>query len=226
VATSVPEDMPAISAEEIEARAALVLSLRRLGVRDRAVLSAVENVPRRLFLTAGHHRLAYEDRPLPIECGQTVSAPSLVARIVEALELSENRSVLEVGTGSGYLTAVMSHVAGRIDSLDRYRTLADLARQRIAALKLENVVVHHGDGLQGFVERAPYDRIIMTGAVQKVPETLFAQLSANGILIAPLGAPGELQNLVRFRKGDGGTDEEVLEQIRTVSLISGKAELL
>lgn len=226
MARSVPEDIPVVSAEEIEARAALVLALRRLGVRDRVVLSAVEHVPRRLFLTAAHHRLAYEDRPLPIECGQTVSSPSLVARAVEALELSESRSILEVGTGSGYQTAVLAHVAGRIDSIDRYRTLAELARQRVAALKLDNVVIHHGDGLQGFLERAPYDRIILTGAVQNVPETLFAQLSANGILIAPVGPPGELQHLTRYRKADGGMTKEVLEQVRAVTLTGGKAELL
>lgn len=221
-----PENPRAVDPDESQARAQLVLTLRGQGIGDRAVLSAIERVPRRLFLAAVHHGLAYEDASLPIECGQTVLAPSFVARIVQALQLTASHRVLEVGTGSGYQAAVLAHVAGEVESIDRYRTLANLAGQRIAALKLANVRTHHGDGLEGMKQKAPFDRIVLTGAVAEVPELLLRQLAPDGILIAPVGEAGQLQTLVRITRQEGGERREDLDTVRLVSLRPGRAEQL
>lgn len=222
----VPEDATAVSAEEAEARAGLILALRRRGIGDRDVLAAIERVPRRLFLSSRHHSLAYEDLPIPIECGQSVSAPSHVARVVQALNLSQEHSVLEVGTGSGYQAAVLGHLAGSVATIDRYRTLVDLAVQRIAALKLRNVSLQHADGLLGLREKAPYDRIVLTGSVMAIPEELPAQLAPGGILVAPIGAAGGEQVLTRFISDGGGLRSEPVEAVRMVSLTPGEAERL
>ncbi|WP_417670460.1 protein-L-isoaspartate(D-aspartate) O-methyltransferase [Roseibium sp.] len=221
-----PEDPGAVDQDEAQARAQLILTLRGQGISDRAVLSAMERVPRRLFLAAAHHPLAYEDSVLPIECGQVVLAPSFVARVVQALQVEERHRVLEIGTGSGYQAAILAHLAGSVDSIDRYRTLASLASQRTAALKLANVRVHDGDGLAGLKQRAPFDRIILTGAVSDVPEILLSQLAPDGVLIAPIGQPGEIQMLVRIRRSEGGDQREELEPVRMVALTAGRAEQL
>ncbi|WP_417683932.1 protein-L-isoaspartate(D-aspartate) O-methyltransferase [Roseibium sp.] len=221
-----PEDARAVDTDEAQARAQLILSLRGQGIGDRAVLSAVERVPRRLFLAAVHHQFAYEDSILPIECGQVVLAPSFVARIVQALRVEARHKVLEIGTGSGYQAAILAHVAGSVDSIDRYRTLATLAAQRTAALKLSNVRVHEGDGLDGLKARAPFDRIILTGAVNAVPEALLNQLAPDGILIAPVGDMGNVQQLTRITRDGDGLHVEELEPVRMIALTSGKASIL
>ncbi len=191
-------DASDVSSDEAEARAALVLTLRGRGIGDTAVLSAIERVPRRLFLAARHHKFAYDDSPLPIECGQIVSAPSRVAQVAQALELSRGLRVLEIGTGSGYQAAVLGLLAERVDSLDRFQTLAGLAAQRTAALKLGNVVIHHADGFNGLRQNAPYDRIVLTGAVHDIPPELMFQLGPQGILVAPIGPAGLPQRLIRL----------------------------
>lgn len=219
-------DAPAVTHDEFEARASLVLSLRRRGISDRRVLSAIERVPRRLFLAARLHRYAYEDCLLPIECGQVVSAPSLVAKMAEALEIQPGHRVLEVGTGSGYQTAVLSHLCQHVFTVERYQTLISLARQRLAALKISNCELHHADGLQGLRERAPFDRIVLTGSVPSIPDVLKGQLTSNGILIAPVGWPGKVQTLVRFRRGEESDKEEHLGELRLVALRPGRADFL
>lgn len=211
------------TADEVEARAALVLGLRRRGIGDRAVLSAIERVPRRLFLSAVHHNLAYDDAALPIECGQVVSAPSFVARVMQELELKPEHSVLEVGTGSGYQAAVLSHLAGRVESVDRYQTLVDLAGQRTAALKLKTVRIHHADGLLGLSAQGPYDRIVLNGSVTEIPQGLFAQLKPGGILIAPLGIPREPQTLIKLNRAGGSEERRKLGVVRMISLLPGLA---
>lgn len=215
-----------VSSDEVEARAALVLTLRGHGIGDTAVLSAIERVPRRLFLTARHHKLAYEDSPLPIECGQIVSAPSRVAQVAQALELSRGHCVLEVGTGSGYQAAVLGHLAERVDSLDRYKTLVSLAAQRTAALKLGNVAIHHADGFAGLRQHAPFDRIVLTGAVSELPPELLLQLRTPGILIAPVGAAGQPQVLTRLRRTDAGDVFEKIDMVRVTTLVPGQAQKL
>ncbi|MBN9670478.1 protein-L-isoaspartate(D-aspartate) O-methyltransferase [Roseibium aggregatum] len=212
--------------DEAEARAALVLGLRRRGIGAREVLSAIERVPRRLFLSARHHGLAYEDAALPIECGQTVSAPSLVALAVQALRLAPDHSVLEIGTGSGYQAAVLAHIAARVETIDRFATLTDLANRRFAALKLENVKARQIDGFAGFKQKGPYDRIVVTAAVEAVPDAWVQQLKPGGYLVAPVGKPKQPQSLIKFHKADNVMTAETLVQIRTVMLQPGLANKL
>ncbi|MEJ8475996.1 protein-L-isoaspartate(D-aspartate) O-methyltransferase [Roseibium algae] len=223
---NLPSDPLSVDSDEARARAKLVLTLRGLGIGDRAVLSAIERVPRRLFLSAAHHGLAYEDSSIPIECGQAVLAPSFVARIVQSLQIEAGQRILEVGTGSGYQAAVLAHLGAEVDSIDRYSTLASLARQRIAALKLSNVRIHKGDGLEGLKQNAPFHRIVLTGAVTEIPEALLSQLGPRGILIAPVGEPSAPQRLVRIIRGDDKDEQQVLEIVRMVSLTKGRSERL
>lgn len=214
---------PEPSAHEIEARAALVLELRSQGLRDRRVISAIERVPRRFFLTARLQRHAYENRALPIECGQTISQPSVVGMMTEALDVHDDHKVLEIGTGSGFQAAVLGFLAREVHTVERYRTLADLARERLSALRVDNVTVHFGDGTQGLAEHAPYDRIIVTAAATDVPKALFDQLAIGGKLIAPVGASGGIQDLVLFEKTPRGLERHALAAVRFVPLIEGAA---
>ncbi|MBA5776734.1 protein-L-isoaspartate(D-aspartate) O-methyltransferase [Stappia sp. F7233] len=214
-----PEPTP----QEVEARAALVLQLRKQGLRDRRVLSAIERVPRRFFLTAKLQRHAYEDRALPIECGQTISQPYVVGMMSEALDVHADHKVLEIGTGSGFQAAVLGYLAAEVHTVERYRTLADLARERLSALKIDNVTVHFGDGMLGLSEHAPYDRIIVTAAGAEVPKALFDQLVVGGKLIAPVGASGGIQELVLFEKTSRGIEKHALAAVRFVPLVEGAA---
>lgn len=212
--------------DETEARAALTLALRRRGVGARDVLTAIERVPRRLFLSARHHGLAYEDAALPIECGQSISAPSLVAFSVQALGLTRDHAVLEIGTGSGYQAAVMAHLAKRVETLDRFATLKDLATRRFAALKLDNVRARQADGFDGLKQKGPFDRIIVTAAVDTVPDSWVQQLKPGGLLLAPVGSAKQVQSLIRFQKADGVMTAETLMSLRTVMLQPGVAKKL
>ncbi|WP_422376297.1 protein-L-isoaspartate(D-aspartate) O-methyltransferase [Roseibium sp.] len=212
--------------DEAEARAALTLALRQRGVGARDVLTAIERVPRRLFLSARHHGLAYEDTALPIECGQSISAPSLVAFAVQSLGLSKEHAVLEIGTGSGYQAAVMAHLAARVETLDRFATLKDLAARRFAALKLENVKARQADGFDGLKQKGPFDRIIVTAAVETVPDSWVQQLKPGGYLLAPVGSSKQVQSLIRFQKADGVMTAETLMSLRTVMLQRGVAKML
>ncbi|NVK34806.1 MAG: protein-L-isoaspartate(D-aspartate) O-methyltransferase [Rhodobacteraceae bacterium] len=211
---------------EAEARAHFVLSLRKRGVSNTALLSALERVPRRLFLPAIYHIYAYEDVMLPIECGQAVLAPSYIARVIQMLDTSQGDSVLEIGTGSGYQTAILSHLAARVVSVERYSTLASLAKQRIDALKLENVTIQEADGLGGCRQHAPFDRIVLTGAVKEVPDTLVSQLSPSGLLIAPIGPEGEVQVLTKVQMEGDVETRQSFGEVRMVSLRSGRAEFM
>lgn len=212
--------------DEAEARAALVLGLRQRGIASVEILSAIERLPRRLFLTARHHKLAYEDTALPMECGQTMSAPSDVAFALQALEVKPDQVVLEVGTGSGYQTAVLSQLARHVYSLERYETLVKLAEQRLAAMKQDNVTLLHADGLAGLEKKAPFDRIILNGSVSEIPDELMAQLTPGGILIAPLGQPGCAQSLVRLIKTESVGASKTLGEVRMISLMRGIAHHL
>lgn len=214
------------SFNEAEARAQFVLGLRQRGVSNTGLLSAIERVPRRLFLPAVYHQHSYEDGMLPIECGQAVLPPSHIARVLNLLEVGEEHSVLEVGTGSGYQTAILGHLADRVISLERYATLAKLASQRIAALKLYNVKVEQGDGLEGLSQYGPYDRIVLNGAVKDVPQQLISQLSEDGILIAPIGPEGEIQVLTKVSMEENVASQQGFGEVRMVSLRPKRAEHL
>jgi protein-L-isoaspartate(D-aspartate) O-methyltransferase len=212
--------------DEAEARAALVLGLRQRGIASVNILSAIERLPRRLFLAARYHNLAYEDTALPMECGQTMTAPGEVAFALQLLDLQPDQTVLEVGTGSGYQTAILSQLVRHVYSLDRYQTLLKLADQRLAALKQTNVALEHRDGLSGLEKKAPFDRIVMNGAVSEIPDTLIAQLRPDGILIAPLGPPGNAQSLVRITNAESIGASKTVAEVRRVSLMPGVAQHL
>lgn len=212
--------------DEVEARAALVLALRRRGISATGVLAAIERVPRRWFLSARHHRLAYEDAALPIECGQSISPPSLVAFVLQALQIEPGHTVLEIGTGSGYQAAILSHLASRVETLDRYATLTDLANKRFAALKLVNVKAHQADGHKGFRSKGLFDRIVVTAAVETIPDIWTQQLKPGGLLIAPVGKAKQPQILIRYQKGENVVSADDLKELRTVMLVPGIAAKL
>lgn len=216
----------ALDARDRERVARLVLGLRTRGVSDMAVLGAIEQIPRKLFVMAEDRDCALADRPKVIECGQTAMAPSVVGRCLQALRLAPGQRILDVGTGSGYTAAVMARIAGKVFTLDRYQTLVELAAERFAALRLDNVVAAVGDGLQGWRDHAPFDRIFVAGAVAEIPSLLVEQLRPEGILLAPVGAAGEWQQLVRVTRADRGVETETVMDVRFTALTPGRAATL
>ncbi len=207
-------------------RAAFILRLRQRGIRDLAVLRAIELVPRPLFVDPMMRRHAYDDVALPIACGQTMSQPSLVASMTEALGVTADQTVLEVGTGSGYQAAVLSHLAARVVTVDRYRSLVSEAQTRFEVLGLRNVTAYVGDGMNGMPARAPFDRILVTAAAPDIPPALMDQLKLGGVIVAPLGAPEEVQTLVRIVKEQSGRSRTDLMKVRFVPLVPGAAATL
>jgi protein-L-isoaspartate(D-aspartate) O-methyltransferase len=205
------------------ARARIILALRQAGVTDSLVLNAIETIPRDVFMSAGFENRAWEDAALPIECGQTISQPYVVGVMTAALELTGREKVLEIGTGSGYQTAILARLSRRVFTLERYRTLLRLAQARHEALKLSNIVSKCADGGQGWADQGPFDRIIFTCASPTRPDALLAQLAPGGILVAPVGA-GAVQELLRYRlRADGVFEEEALMDVRFVPLLPGVA---
>src|ERR1700690_1941346 len=173
-----------------------LLTLRRRGIGDQAVLRAMDEVPRERFVETEFTGSAYADQALPIDCGQTISQPYVVAYMTEQLTLRPHHRVLEVGTGSGYQAAVLSRLAREVVSIERYRTLAEQARGRLAALGYDNVEVVTGDGFAGVPARAPYDRIIVTAAAATLPQTLIDQLADNSVMLLPLGPRDGTQHII------------------------------
>ena len=206
--------------------AGFLLRLRRQGITDRRVLSALEAVPRRLFVPHGARETAYLERALPIDCGQTISAPELVGLMTASLDVQPDHQVLEIGTGSGYQAAVLSHLARHVYTIERFRTLSELAQLRFKTLKLTNITAVVGDGTLGWPANATFHRIIITAATEAVPPPLFEQLRPGGILLAPVGPVDGTQALTRYRRGDTGLTSEILGEVRFVPLIPGKAERL
>jgi protein-L-isoaspartate(D-aspartate) O-methyltransferase len=207
-------------------RMQFLLGLRRRGISDPAVLRAMDEVPREHFVENVFVESAYADQALPIACGQTISQPYVVAYMTEQLGVQGGHRVLEVGTGSGYQAAVLSRLAREVVSVERYRTLADTARKRLAALGYDNVDVLAGDGLAGVPERGPYDRIIVTAAAETVPDALVADLAEGGLMVLPLGPHAGPQRLVKLTKGEQGINQEDLIGVRFVPLLPGKAREL
>jgi len=177
-------------------RMEFLLTLRRRGISDQAVLRAMDEVPRVRFVEAEYAASAYADQALPIPCGQVISQPYLVAYMTEQLALRPHHRVLEVGTGSGYQAAVLSRLAREVVTIERYRTLADKARERLAALGYDNVEVITGDGLVAVPGKGPYDRIMVTAAAEEVPQSLLDQLADGGIMVLPLGPNDGPQQIV------------------------------
>ena len=205
----------------------LILRLRRAGVSDPRVVSAIESVPRELFVSADAQDEAYAERPLPIECGQTISAPVIVGIMTNALDVGERDRVLEIGTGSGYQAAVLSRLCRRVYTIERFRTLTEAAEQRFRTLRLANVTTLTGDGMKGWPEQAPFDRIIVTAAGEAVPEALKEQVKVGGVIVMPVGPQDGIQKLMRLeRMEDGGFNEKMLADVRFVPLIPGRAARL
>jgi protein-L-isoaspartate(D-aspartate) O-methyltransferase len=203
-----------------------LLNLRRHGIADAAVLRAMDEVPREHFVPNAYADAAYRDQALPISCGQTISQPYVVAYMTERLEIGPQHRVLEVGTGSGYQTAVLSRLAREVVTIERYRTLADSARARLATLGYANVEVVAGDGLAGIPEKAPFDRIIVTAAAEEVPQALVDQLADGGVMVFPLGPHSGAQVIVKLTKTKDGLGREDLIGVRFVPLLPGKAREL
>lgn len=205
--------------------AELVQILTSGGFSDERILAAIAAVPRRLFLAAPYQPGAYADRALPIECGQTQSAPSTTALLAAALDVSAGHKVLEVGCGSGYQAAVLAELAQRVYTLDRYRTLVDLAEDRIALLKIGNVQPIHADGFDGHAKQAPYDRILIDGAVERIPPPLMDQLADHGVLIAPVGGRAS-QMLVKVVRDGRLFHRTEIGEVRFIPLVEGLAARL
>ena len=202
------------------------LTLRRRGISDQAVLRTMEEVPREAFVEKGDLAYAYRDSALGIECGQTISQPFVVAYMTEQLGVQRSHRVLEIGAGSGYQAAILSKLCRQVVSIERYRTLADSARKRLAKLGYDNVEVILGDGYDVPENLGSFDRIIVTAAMESVPEKLLERLEPGGILIAPVGPHHGIQTLVRVVKNEAGFDRKELVDVRFVPALPGIAREL
>ena len=207
-------------------RMQFLLTMRRRGIGDAAVLRALDEVPREHFVGREFEETAYADQALPIACGQTISQPYVVAYMTEQLDVHPEHKVLEIGTGSGYQAAILSRLAQEVVSIERYRTLADAARSRIETLGYQNVEVRTGDGLAGAPDKAPFHRIMVTAAAETVPETLLEQLADDGAMLLPLGPHGGVQRLMKVTKSCGELKQEELLGVRFVPLLPGQAREL
>ena len=200
------------------------MALRRQGITDNDVLSAVELVPRDLFVAESFASHAYDDKALPIECGQTISQPYVVAYMTQALQSNDRCKVLEIGTGSGYQAAVLSHLCRRVYSIERYRSLLVQAQARFDQLGLTNITAVTGDGSKGWPEQAPFDRIIVTAAAAEIPENYVEQLKIDGIMLIPVTTSGNVQTLVRIIRQEDRVVREDLLPVRFVPLVEGVAK--
>src|ERR1700686_464755 len=202
------------------------LTLRRRGISDQAVLRAMEEIPREVFVEPADRGEAYRDSALGIACGQTISQPFVVAYMTEQLQLQKHHRVLEIGTASGYQAAILARLSGHVLTIERYRTLADRARARLARLGCDNVEVMLGDGFDLPASSGTFDRIIVPAAMEQVPGALMERLEPGGILIAPVGPHHGTQTLVRITRTDAGFDRKALVDVRFVPALPGIAREL
>ena len=207
-----------------EQKMQFILSIRSKGVVDNNVLKALETVNREQFLKGLFVQRAYEDTPLPIECGQTISQPSIVGLMTQALRITNRDKILEIGTGSGYQTAILSKLARRIYSVERFKPLYEQAIEIFRKLQLNNITSVWGDGSQGVVEQQPFDRIIVTAAAEDPPPTLLNQLKIGGIMVIPVGQSDEIQKLIRVERTEKNFKYEDLCDVRFVPLLEGREE--
>ena len=198
-----------------------LFALRSRGVTDARVLTAMEKVDRGLFVKGIFAARAYEDMPLPIACGQTISQPSVVGLMTQALNVGPRDTVLEIGTGSGYQAAILAQLARRVYTVDRWRRLTREAAELFRQLGLVNVTTITADGSYGLPDQAPFDRIIVTAAAEDPPGPLLAQLKPGGIMVVPVGQSDAVQHLIKVTRGEKGFDYEELRQVRFVPLVEG-----
>jgi protein-L-isoaspartate(D-aspartate) O-methyltransferase len=201
-----------------------VYTLRSRGVTNADVLKAMEQTDRSDFLEGIFQERAFEDTPLPIACGQTISQPTVVGLMTQALEVTRRCKVLEVGTGSGYQAAILARLARRVYTVERHRRLARRTRELFQSLGLHNITVVHGDGSHGLPEQAPFDRIIVTAAAEDPPQILLDQLRPGGIMVLPVGQSNAVQTLIRIAKTENGLDYTDLGEVRFVPLVEGVAQ--
>ena len=202
------------------------LTLRRRGISDQAVLRAMEEIPREAFVEASDRAEAYRDSALGIACGQTISQPFVVAYMTEQLKLQKSHRVLEFGTGSGYQAAILSRLCRQVLTIERYRTLADSARTRLEKIRCDNVEVLLGDGFDIPAGAGQFDRIIVTAAMEQIPDALAQRLEPGGILIAPVGPHRGTQTLIRLIRTDAGFERKELVDVRFVPALPGIAREL
>ncbi|WP_425101266.1 protein-L-isoaspartate(D-aspartate) O-methyltransferase [Tropicibacter sp. S64] len=204
-----------------EAKMQFLFALRSKGVTETAVLEAMERIDRGDFIQGYFQDRAYEDMPLPIACGQTISQPSVVGVMTQALQVGPRDKVLEVGTGSGYQAAILSLLARRVYTVDRHRRLVAAAKAIFDALGITNITAFTADGSHGLADQAPFDRILVTAAAEDPPGPLLAQLKIGGIMVVPVGQSDAVQRLIRVTRHDGGFDYEELRPVRFVPLVEG-----
>lgn len=204
-----------------ERKMRFLFALRSHGVTDARVLTAMERVDRGHFVRGLFSERAYEDMPLPIACGQTISQPSVVGIMTQALAVSPRDKVLEVGTGSGYQAAILAQLARRVYTVDRHRRLVREATQIFQAMDLVNITAITADGSYGLPEQAPFDRIIVTAAAEDPPGPLMAQLKPGGIMVVPVGQSDAVQSLIKVVRTETGFDYEELRSVRFVPLVEG-----
>ena len=202
----------------------LIMELRRQGIADTRVLAALERVPRDRFVADQFLKHAYDNIALPITQGQTISQPFVVAYMTEALRIGDRMKVLEIGTGSGYQTAVLAKLSRRVYTIERYRSLLQSAEKRLADLKITNITTKLGDGIKGWPEQAPFDRILVTAAADHRPASLIEQLSPEGgIMVAPVSVSATEQDIIRYTRRGNDVEEERLIPVRFVPLLPGIA---
>ncbi|MBP0480957.1 protein-L-isoaspartate(D-aspartate) O-methyltransferase [Sagittula salina] len=206
---------------DADSKMQFVFALRSKGVTDTAVLSAMEKIDRGLFIKGYFAERAYEDMPLPIACGQTISQPSVVGLMTQALQVGPRDKVLEVGTGSGYQAAILSQLARRVYTVDRHRRLVTQARRVFDTLELANITAFTADGSFGLPDQAPFDRILVTAAAEDPPGPLLAQLKIGGIMVVPVGQSDAVQHLIRVIRTETGFDYEEMRPVRFVPLVEG-----
>ena len=204
-----------------ERKMRFLFALRSRGVTDSRVLTAMEKVDRGLFVRGTFADRAYEDMPLPIACGQTISQPSVVGLMTQALQVNPRDTVLEVGTGSGYQAAILSQLARRVYTVDRYRRLTREAGELFRKLDLVNITTITADGSHGLPDQAPFDRILVTAAAEDPPGPLLEQLKPGGIMVVPVGQSDAVQALIKVTRTQSGFDYEELRPVRFVPLVEG-----
>jgi protein-L-isoaspartate(D-aspartate) O-methyltransferase len=207
--------------DEATRKMQFLYALRSKGVTDKRVLSAMETIDRGPFIRGIFSDRAYEDMPLPIACGQTISQPSVVGLMTQALHISPRDKVLEIGTGSGYQAAILSRLARRVYTIDRHSRLVREAREIFDALDLTNITAITADGSFGLPDQAPFDRIIVTAAAEDPPGPLMEQLKVGGTMVVPVGQSDAVQHLIVVRKLETGVEYEELRQVRFVPLLEG-----
>ncbi len=215
-----------LASDEREGFAAFLLRLRGKGTAPKALIAALEATPRAGFVSGHYHAVAWSERMLPIECGEALEGADVQAAVIAALAIEPGSRVLEIGTGSGYTAAVMARLAGRVVTIDRYRTLADQARQRFEALGIANAIARQADGSNGLPGEGPFDRIVAWAAFDSLPRFLLDQLSSGGIVIAPIGPEEGEQVLAKLTKVGSRFEREDIGTVRLQPILPGVAAVL